>query len=310
MKIFTGNANPDLAREIAQNLGMSLGQSNVSRFKDEEISVDINETVRGADVFLVQPTSRPVNDHLMELLIMIDACKRASAKSITAVLPYYGYARQDRKTKPREPIAAKLVANLLTAAGASRILTMDLHAGQIQGFFDIPVDNLKGLPILANYFIKKGYNGEDIVVVSPDVGGVTRARELAQHLGTNLAIIDKRRPKANVAEIMNIIGDVEGKTAIMVDDLIDTAGTITQGAKALREAGAKDVMACCSHAVFSKPAVERLAESVLSEVIVTNSIPLSEEAAQLDKIKVLSIASLLAEAIRRIYEELSVSVLF
>ncbi len=310
MKIFTGNANPELAREIAQNLGMSLGQSNVSRFKDEEISVDINETVRGADVFLVQPTSRPVNDHLMELLIMIDACKRASAKSITAVMPYYGYARQDRKTKPREPIAAKLVANLLTAAGASRILTMDLHAGQIQGFFDIPVDNLKGLPILANYFIKKGYNGEDIVVVSPDVGGVTRARELAQHLGTNLAIIDKRRPKANVAEIMNIIGDVEGKTAIMVDDLIDTAGTITQGAKALREAGAKDVMACCSHAVFSKPAVERLAESVLSEVIVTNSIPLSEEAAQLDKIKVLSIASLLAEAIRRIYEELSVSVLF
>ncbi len=310
MKIFTGNSNPELAREIAQNLGMSLGQSNVSRFKDEEISVDINETVRGADVFLVQPTSRPVNDHLMELLIMIDACKRASAKSITAVMPYYGYARQDRKTKPREPIAAKLVANILTAAGASRILTMDLHAGQIQGFFDIPVDNLKGLPILANYFIKKGYNGEEIVVVSPDVGGVTRARELAQHLGTTLAIIDKRRPKANIAEIMNIIGDVEGKTAIMIDDLIDTAGTITQGAKALREAGAKDVMACCSHAVFSRPAVERIAESVLSEVIVTNSIPLSEEAAQLDKIKVLSIASLLAEAIRRIYEELSVSVLF
>ena len=310
MKIFTGNANPDLAREIAQNLGMSLGQSVVSRFKDEEISVDINETVRGADVFLVQPTCRPTNDHLMELLIMIDACKRASAKSITAVMPYYGYARQDRKTKPREPIAAKLVSNLITAAGASRVLTMDLHAGQIQGFFDIPVDNLKGLPILANYFQKKGLNGEEIVVVSPDVGGVTRARELAQHLNTNLAIIDKRRPKANVAEVMNIIGDVEGKTAIMIDDLIDTAGTITQGAKALREAGAKDVMACCSHAVFSDPAVERLRDSVLSEIIVTNTIPLTEVAACVEKIKVLSVASLLAEAIRRIYEELSVSVLF
>jgi ribose-phosphate pyrophosphokinase len=310
MKIFTGNANPDLAREIAQNLGMSLGQSVVSRFKDEEISVDINETVRGADVFLVQPTCRPTNDHLMELLIMIDACKRASAKSITAVMPYYGYARQDRKTKPREPIAAKLVSNLITAAGASRVLTMDLHAGQIQGFFDIPVDNLKGLPILANYFQKKGLNGEEIVVVSPDVGGVTRARELAQHLNTNLAIIDKRRPKANVAEVMNIIGDVEGKTAIMIDDLIDTAGTITQGAKALREAGAKDVMACCSHAVFSDPAVERLRDSVLSEIIVTNTIPLTETAARVEKIKVLSVASLLAEAIRRIYEELSVSVLF
>ncbi len=310
MKIFTGNANPDLAREIAQNLGMSLGQSVVSRFKDEEISVDINETVRGADVFLVQPTCRPTNDHLMELLIMIDACKRASAKSITAVMPYYGYARQDRKTKPREPIAAKLVSNLITAAGASRVLTMDLHAGQIQGFFDIPVDNLKGLPILANYFQKKGLNGEEIVVVSPDVGGVTRARELAQHLNTNLAIIDKRRPKANVAEVMNIIGDVEGKTAIMIDDLIDTAGTITQGAKALREAGAKDVMACCSHAVFSDPAVERLRDSVLSEIIVTNTIPLTETAASVEKIKVLSVASLLAEAIRRIYEELSVSVLF
>ena len=310
MKIFTGNANPDLAREIAQNLGMSLGQSVVSRFKDEEISVDINETVRGADVFLVQPTCRPTNDHLMELLIMIDACKRASAKSITAVMPYYGYARQDRKTKPREPIAAKLVSNLITAAGASRVLTMDLHAGQIQGFFDIPVDNLKGLPILANYFQKKGLNGEEIVVVSPDVGGVTRARELAQHLNTNLAIIDKRRPKANVAEVMNIIGDVEGKTAIMIDDLIDTAGTITQGAKALREAGAKDVMACCSHAVFSDPAVERLRDSVLSEIIVTNTIPLTEVAASVEKIKVLSVASLLAEAIRRIYEELSVSVLF
>ena len=310
MKIFTGNANPDLAREIAQNLGMSLGQSVVSRFKDEEISVDINETVRGSDVFLVQPTCRPTNDHLMELLIMIDACKRASAKSITAVMPYYGYARQDRKTKPREPIAAKLVSNLITAAGASRVLTMDLHAGQIQGFFDIPVDNLKGLPILANYFQKKGLNGEEIVVVSPDVGGVTRARELAQHLNTNLAIIDKRRPKANVAEVMNIIGDVEGKTAIMIDDLIDTAGTITQGAKALREAGAKDVMACCSHAVFSDPAVEGMRDSVLSEIIVTNTIPLTEAAASVEKIKVLSVASLLAEAIRRIYEELSVSVLF
>ncbi|MDD2430246.1 MAG: ribose-phosphate pyrophosphokinase [Firmicutes bacterium] len=310
MKIFTGNANPSLAKEIAQNLGMNLGESSVARFKDEEISVDINETVRGADVFLIQPTSKPVNDNLMELLIMIDACKRASAKSITAVVPYYGYARQDRKTKPREPIAAKLVANLLTAAGASRILTMDLHASQIQGFFDIPVDNLKALPILANYFTKKGLKGEDVVVVSPDVGGVTRARELSHYLGTSLAIIDKRRPKANVAEIMNIIGDVKGKTAIMIDDLIDTAGTIAQGAQALKDAGAKDVKACCSHAVFSSPAIERLRDSVLSEVVVTNSIPLSEAAANLENVKVLSIASLLAEAIRRIYEELSVSVLF
>ena len=255
MKIFSGNANPALAREIASNLGMNLGDSSVTRFKDEEISVNINETVRGADVFIIQPTSKPVNENLMELLIMIDACRRASAKSITAVIPYYGYARQDRKTKPREPIAAKLVANLITAAGANRVLTVDLHAGQIQGFFDIPVDNLKALPILANYFIKKGLRGDDVVVVSPDVGGVTRARELAGILGTNLAIIDKRRPKANVAEVMNIIGDVKGKTAIMIDDMIDTAGTITQGAQAILDAGAVDVMACCSHAVFSKPAI-------------------------------------------------------
>lgn len=310
MKIFSGNANPALAREIASNLGMNLGDSSVTRFKDEEISVNINETVRGADVFIIQPTSKPVNENLMELLIMIDACRRASAKSITAVIPYYGYARQDRKTKPREPIAAKLVANLITAAGANRVLTVDLHAGQIQGFFDIPVDNLKALPILANYFIKKGLRGDDVVVVSPDVGGVTRARELAGILGTNLAIIDKRRPKANVAEVMNIIGDVKGKTAIMIDDMIDTAGTITQGAQAILDAGAVDVMACCSHAVFSKPAIEKLRDSVLSEVVVTNSVPLSEEGAAVDKIKVLSIASLLAEAMRRIYEELSVSVLF
>ncbi|HOP53396.1 MAG TPA: ribose-phosphate pyrophosphokinase [Bacillota bacterium] len=310
MKIFSGNANPALAREIASNLGMNLGDSSVTRFKDEEISVNINETVRGADVFIIQPTSKPVNENLMELLIMIDACRRASAKSITAVIPYYGYARQDRKTKPREPIAAKLVANLITAAGANRVLTVDLHAGQIQGFFDIPVDNLKALPILANYFIKKGLRGDDVVVVSPDVGGVTRARELAGILGTNLAIIDKRRPKANVAEVMNITGDVKGKTAIMIDDMIDTAGTITQGAQAILDAGAVDVMACCSHAVFSKPAIERLRDSVLSEVVVTNSVPLSEEGAAVDKIKVLSIASLLAEAMRRIYEELSVSVLF
>jgi ribose-phosphate pyrophosphokinase len=310
MKIFSGNANPALAREIASNLGMNLGDSSVTRFKDEEISVNINETVRGADVFIIQPTSKPVNENLMELLIMIDACRRASAKSITAVIPYYGYARQDRKTKPREPIAAKLVANLITAAGANRVLTVDLHAGQIQGFFDIPVDNLKALPILANYFIKKGLRGDDVVVVSPDVGGVTRARELAGILGTNLAIIDKRRPKANVAEVMNIIGDVKGKTAIMIDDMIDTAGTITQGAQAILDAGAVDVMACCSHAVFSKPAIERLRDSVLSEVVVTNSVPLSEEGAAVDKIKVLSIASLLTEAMRRIYEELSVSVLF
>ncbi|HQD40238.1 MAG: ribose-phosphate pyrophosphokinase [Firmicutes bacterium] len=304
--IFTGNANPQLAEEISQELGIPLGESQISHFSDEEIRVRIFETVRGADTFVIQPTCAPANTNLMELLIMIDALRRASAKHITAVIPYYGYARQDRKTQPRDPITAKLVANLITAAGADRVLTMDLHAGQIQGFFDIPLDNLKALPILVQYIQSK--NLDDIVVVSPDVGGVTRARDLAERLGSKIAIIDKRRPDANVSEVMHIIGDVRGKTAIIVDDIIDTAGTIVQAAAALVAEGAKDVIACCSHPVLSGPAIERIQDSVLSEVIVTNSIPLGNK--KIDKIKVLSIAPLLAEAISRVYEERSISELF
>lgn len=304
--IFTGNANPQLAEEISQELGIPLGESQISHFSDEEIRVRIFETVRGADTFVIQPTCAPANTNLMELLIMIDALRRASAKHITAVIPYYGYARQDRKTQPRDPITAKLVANLITAAGADRVLTMDLHAGQIQGFFDIPLDNLKALPILVQYIQSK--NLDDIVVVSPDVGGVTRARDLAERLGSKIAIIDKRRPDANVSEVMHIIGDVRGKTAIIVDDIIDTAGTIVQAAAALVAEGTKDVIACCSHPVLSGPAIERIQDSVLSEVIVTNSIPLGNK--KIDKIKVLSIAPLLAEAISRVYEERSISELF
>lgn len=307
LKIFTGNSNPDLAQDIARFLGTSVGDSQVTRFKDGEISVRINETVRGAHVFIIQSTSYPTDSNLMELLIMIDAMRRASAREVAAVIPYYGYARQDRKTQPRDPVTAKLVANLITTAGADRVLTMDLHAGQIQGFFDIPSDNLRAMPILADYFAAKNF--DDVVVVSPDVGGVARAREFAHHLNCGLAIVDKRRPEPNVAEVMNIIGDIEGKTAILVDDIIDTAGTITLAAKALVERGAKEVYACCSHPVLSPPAVERLAESPLKEVVVTNSIPLHPEK-RLDKIKVLSVAPLLSEAIRRIFEELSVSKLF
>ncbi len=304
--IFCGNANPQLAEEIARELGISLGEAQITHFSDEEIRVRIFETVRGADTFIIQPICAPANNNLMELLIVIDALKRASAKHITAVVPYYGYARQDRKTQPRDPITAKLVANLITAAGADRVLTMDLHAGQIQGFFDIPVDNLKALPILVQYIKSKNLN--EIIVVSPDVGGVTRARDLAERLGAKLAIIDKRRPDANVSEVMHIIGEVDGKTAIIVDDIIDTAGTIVQAASALVAEGAKDVIACCSHPVLSGPAIERMENSVLSEVIVTNSIPLGNK--KCEKIKVLSIAPLLAEAISRVYEERSISELF
>lgn len=306
LKIFTGNAHPELAAEIAEYLGVPVSAASVKKFSDGEINVAIDESVRGADVYVIQPTSTPINDNLMELLIMIDALRRASARRINAVIPYYGYARQDRKAKARDPITAKLVANLIVASGAHRVISVDLHAGQIQGFFDIPVDHLLGVPILAEYFLNKHI--EDFVVVSPDLGGVTRARGLAERLHAPLAIIDKRRPKPNVAEIMHIIGDVEGKRVIMIDDIIDTAGTITLGAQALLDSGATEVYACCTHPVLSGPALERLANSPIKEVVVTNTIPL--EGKQIDKLKVLSIAPLLGEAIIRIYEDLSVSKLF
>jgi ribose-phosphate pyrophosphokinase len=310
IKIFTGNSNPELAKEIADRLGLPLGDSNVRTFSDGEISVNINETVRGVDVFVVQSTNAPVNDNLMELLIMIDAFKRASAGRITAVLPYYGYARQDRKAKARDPITAKLVADILTAAGADRVLTMDLHAPQIQGYFDIPLDHLLGAPILSKYFVQKGFlDRDDIVVVSPDLGSVTRARKFADKLQAPIAIIDKRRPRANVSEVMNIIGDIEGKTCILIDDMIDTAGTITNGAEALIKIGAKEVYACCTHAVLSGPAVERLQNSVIKELVFLNTIKLDEAKAS-EKFKVLSVAPVFAEAIRRIYEDISVSKLF
>ncbi len=307
LKIFTGNAHQELAEEIAEYLGVDVSAASVKTFSDGEISVVINESVRGADAFVIQPTCAPVNNNLMELLIMIDALRRASARRVTAVIPYYGYARQDRKAKARDPITAKLVANLLTAAGARRILSIDFHAGQIQGFFDIPVDHLLGQPLVAEYFLNKQM--EDLVVVSPDLGGVTRARGLADRLQAPLAIIDKRRPRPNVAQVMNIIGDVKGKNVVMIDDIIDTAGTITLGAEALKESGAKDVYACCTHPVLSGPAIARLEKSVIKEIIVTNTIPLSAEK-KIAKIKVLSTAPLLGEAIIRIHEDLSVSKLF
>jgi len=307
LKIFTGNANRSLAEEISEYLGIPLGDAQVSRFSDGEICVSINESVRGADIFLIQPTCPPVNENVMELLIMIDALKRASARRICAVLPYYGYARQDRKLKARDPITAKLVANLITAAGADRVVTMDLHAGQIQGFFDIPVDHLTGVPILAEYL--SGLGLSDVVVVSPDVGGVTRARDLASRLGASIAIIDKRRPRPNVSEVLHIIGEVEGKTAVIIDDLIDTAGTITKGAVALLEHGARRIYACCTHPVLSGPARERLENSPIEEVVVTNTIPIPPEK-QFSKLKVLSVAPLLGEVMIRIHEDLSVSKLF
>lgn len=278
IKIFSGNSHPKLAQDIANILGTTVGDSEVGTFSDGEISVNINETVRGTDLFIVQSTNEPVNDNLMELLIMIDAFKRASAGRITAVVPYYGYARQDRKAKARDPITAKLVADLLTAAGADRVLTMDLHASQIQGYFDIPLDHLLGSPILSKYFVQKGFaDRDDIVVVSPDLGSVTRARKFADKLQCPIAIIDKRRPKANVSEVMNIIGDIKDKTVILVDDMIDTAGTITNGANALIKMGAKEVYACCTHAVLSGPAIERIEKSVIKELVMLNTIDLSEE---------------------------------
>src|SRR5690606_25170864 len=300
--MFTLNSNPELAEEMASILGCQLGKCSVSRFSDGEIQINLEESVRGSEVYLVQSTSQPANEHIMELLIMIDALKRASAKNINLVIPYYGYARQDRKARSREPITSKLVANLLEKAGATRVVVMDLHAPQIQGFFDIPVDQLLGVPLLSEYFAAKEL--DDIVVVSPDQGGVVRARKLANQLNAPIAFIDKRRPKPNVAEIMNIVGNIEGKNAILIDDLIDTAGTITIAAKALMEMGAKSVYACCTHPVLSGPAIERIESSPIKELVVTNTIQLPEEK-RIDKIKTISVAPLLVDAIDRIHNEKS-----
>jgi ribose-phosphate pyrophosphokinase len=307
IRIFTGNANPQLAKNIAKCLNIPLGNAYVGHFNNGETQVMIDESVRGKEVFIVQPTCQPVNDSLMELLIMIDACKRASAKNIAVVIPYYAYARQDRKTRGREPISAKLVADLLTRAGASRVITMDLHAGQIQGFFDIPLDNLLGVPILSDYIETKGL--KDIVVVSPDLGGVTRARQLADRLEAPIAIIEKRRPMPGVAEVMNLIGSIEGKTAVIVDDIVDTAGSLVEGAKALGKFGAKEVYACCTHGILSDPAIARVEASNIKELIITDTIPLAEEKKS-SKIKILSVAPVFAEAIELIYGQKSVSKLF
>ena len=307
LRIFSGNANPGLAKEIASHLGLTMGNAFVGHFNNGETQVIIDESVRGKDVFIVQPTCNPVNDSMMELLIMVDAAKRASARTITAVIPYYAYARQDRKTRGREPISAKLIANLLTTAGVSRVITVDLHAGQIQGFFDIPVDHLPGVPLLADYIRSK--NLDELIVVSPDLGGVTRARQLADRLHAPIAIIEKRRPMPGVAEVMNLIGNVAGRTAVMIDDIVDTAGSLTEGANALIKYGAKDVYACCTHGVLSDPAVARIQSSVIKELVITNTIPLPPEK-EIDKIKVLSMAPLLGEAILRIFSELPVSKMF
>ena len=308
LKIFSGNANLALAQEISAYLGQKLGEAAVSLFSDGEIRVKIDESVRGADVFVVQSCCQPVNDSLMELLIIIDALKRSSANRITAVIPYFGYARQDRKDQPRVPITAKLVADLITTAGADRVLTMDLHAGQIQGFFNVPVDHLYAQPVLLDYITKKKVSG--LVVVSPDAGGVERARAFAKRLQANLAIIDKRREEANIAEIVHIVGEVEGRTALIVDDMIDTAGTLVKSAEALLNKGARRVYACSSHPVFSGPAMRRIRESCLEEVVVTNSIPLPSGADKISKVRVLSVAELLGKAIKSIHEESSVSSLF
>lgn len=309
LKLFSLNSNNPLAKEIAEEMGVELGKSSVKHFSDGEVQISIEESIRGCDVFIVQSTSAPVNEHLMELLIMVDAVKRASARTVNVVMPYYGYARQDRKAKAREPITAKLVANLLETAGATRVIVLDLHAPQIQGFFDILIDHLVAVPLLAEYFGTKGFNTEDLVIVSPDHGGVTRARKLAERLKAPIAIIDKRRPKPNVAEVMNIVGNVDGKICILIDDIIDTAGTITIGADALIQSGAKEVFACCSHPVLSGPAIERIENSSIKELIVTNTIQLSEDKLS-PKIKQISVAKLMADAISRVYENKSVSTLF
>ena len=305
--ILTGNANPELAKEIADHIGVNLCDAYVGHFNNGETQVMISESIRGKDIFIIQPTSFPVNDNLMELLIMADACKRASAHSITAVVPYYAYARQDRKTRGREPISAKLVANLIETAGVSRVITVDLHAGQIQGFFDIPVDHLAAAPVLAEYISEQ--NLENVVVVSPDLGGVTRTRILADRLQAPIAIIEKRRPRPGCAEVMNLIGDVAGKTAILIDDIVDTAGSLCEGAKALQKLGAKDVYACCSHAILSDPAVERINESCIKQLIITNTIPVPPEK-QSPKIVSLSLADALGDVIMCIQNHHSVSKLF
>ncbi len=311
VKLMTGTANPELAKKVAANLGMPLADVKVGRFSDGEIQVVINESVRDCDVFIIQSLCRPANDNIMELLIMADALKRASAGRITAVIPYYAYGRQDRKVNPRDPISAKVVADIITAAGVNHVVVVDLHAKQVEGFFDIPVDHLEARPVLTDYFLRLGMGGEDTVVVSPDIGGVARARNFAKVLGSPIAIIDKRRPRPNVSEVMNIIGEVEGKRAVIIDDIIDTAGTIVNAAKAIKEAGATEVYAACTHPVFSGPAVERLSgaikEGFLKEVVVTDTIPLIEE---FEGVKVLSVSGMLAEAIRRIHYGESISQMF
>ena len=312
VKVFAGNSNLTLAQDICRNLSRPLGKAEVKQFADGECSISIQEPVRGADVFIVQSTCKPVNDNLMELLIMIDAMKRASAGRITAVMPYFGYARQDRKTRSRDPISAKLVANLLTAAGADRVLTMDLHAGQIQGFFDIPVDNLLGGHLFVNHYVEMfGKGNEDVMVVSPDVGSVARARSFAQKLDMNMAIVDKRRERANQSEVMNIIGNVEGKSVILLDDMVDTAGSLCGAAKALIERGnAKEVYACATHGVLSGPAIDRINDSYIKELLLLDTIPYPADKPACDKIRYLSVGGIFAEAIERIYEELSISSLF
>jgi ribose-phosphate pyrophosphokinase len=309
IQVFAGNSNRPLAAEVCKVLDVPLGRADVRRFSDGEVMVEIADNVRGGDVFVIQSTCTPVNDHLMELLLMLDAFSRASAKRVTAVIPYYGYSRQDRKVSPRVPISAKLVADLITAAGASRVLTVDLHAGQIQGFFDIPVDNLFATPVLLKEMQERVRNGP-VAVVSPDPGGVERARAFAKRLDATLAIIDKRRARANEVAEMRVVGDVEGQTAVIVDDIVDTAGTLATAAAALRDAGATEVVACCTHPVLSGPAIERIRESTLTSLVVTDTIPLRPAGAACDKIKVLSVARLLAEAIRRTHREESISSLF
>ena len=309
MNIISGNSNPQLALEVASELGEKIVNVTVTKFSDQEVFVEILENVRGKNVFVIQSTSAPANDHLMELLITIDALKRASAQTITAVIPYFGYARQDRKVGPRTPISAKLVANILTTAGIDRLLTIDLHAGQIQGFFDIPVDNLYAAPIITKDINTK-YKSKDIVVVSPDVGGVVRARNIANRINANLAIVDKRRDKANTSEVMNIIGDVRNRDCLVVDDIVDTAGTLCNAAEALKSAGARSVSAYISHGVLSGPAIKRISESKLSELVITNSIAASKQIVVSPNIRVLNLASLIAEAIRRISSDSSVSSLF
>ena len=308
IQVFSGNSNKKLAKEIAEYLSIPVGNATVSKFSDGEIMVQINENVRGSDVFVIQSTCTPVNENIMELLLMIDALKRASAGRITAVIPYYGYARQDRKVQPRVPISSRLVADLITAVGVNRVLTVDLHAGQIQGFFDIPVDHLYASPVLSEYVKKKYFN--DIVIVSPDAGGVERARAFAKRLNASLAIIDKRRERANESEVMNVIGDVRKKDAVLFDDMVDTASTIAKAVTAIKENGARKIVAACTHAVLSGPAIDRINASGLKELIVTNTIPMDKKIRKCKKITVLSVAPLLAEAIKRIHEESSVSSLF